>query len=208
MIEKYTIGDFSTNTYVLSKGNKAIIIDPSINFEKIIDRIKSEYQIVAVLITHAHIDHVDGIKYLEDYPIYFPRIDYLYLKDPGYTLYGWYNEELPFNPEELDIHLLDNGNIIKIDDFKIECYATPGHTLGGMIFKYEDVIFTGDTLFKSSIGRTDLKGGDLRELYKSICFILDTFDPETRLFPGHDSETTIKDEKVNNLYYIDASKTI
>ena len=70
MIEKYTIGDFSTNTYVLSKGNKAIIIDPSINFEKIIDRIKSEYQIVAVLITHAHIDHVDGIKYLEDYPIY------------------------------------------------------------------------------------------------------------------------------------------
>lgn len=208
MIEKYTLGDFRTNTYVLSKGNKALIIDPTINFNKILDRIKAQYEIVGVLITHAHIDHIDGIQYLESFPIYFPRIDFLYLNDPGYTLYGWYNEELPFKPEELDIHLVDNGSIIKIDDFKIECFHTPGHTLGGMIYKYEDVIFTGDTLFKSSIGRTDFKGGDLREIYKSIIFILDTFDDETRLFPGHDEETTVKEEKNNNLYYIDAKKTI
>lgn len=208
MIERYVLGDFSTNTYVLSKDNKAIIIDPSIGFEKIINSIKEKYEIVATLITHAHIDHIDGLKYLSDYPVYMSRIDYLYLNDGGYTLYGWYNEELPFDIRDYDFHLLDDENIIKISDFEIKAIHLPGHTLGGMAFIYEDVIFTGDTLFKMSIGRTDFKGGSLRDIYKSIIRLLKGNDDNIRLFPGHDDMTTVGFEKENNPYYQEALERV
>lgn len=204
MIERYVLGDFQTNTYVLSKGNKAVIIDPSIGFERIMDSIKQKYEIEAVLITHAHIDHIDGIKWLKEYPIYISRLEYVYLTDPGYTLYGWYSEVLPFEPKELDFHLVEDGNIIKLLDGEIEVIHLPGHTLGGVAYKYEDTIFTGDTLFHLSIGRTDFKSGNIHDMYKSILHLLNDYDENIRLFPGHDEVTTISFEKENNPYYKEA----
>ncbi len=136
------------------------------------------------------------------------RIDYLYLNDGGYTLYGWYNEELPFDIRDYDFHLLDDENIIKISDFEIKAIHLPGHTLGGMAFIYEDVIFTGDTLFKMSIGRTDFKGGSLRDIYKSIIRLLKSNDDNIRLFPGHDDMTTVGFEKENNPYYHEALERV
>lgn len=207
MVERYTIGDLRTNTYVLSKNGHAIIIDPSLDFYRIVDKIKSEYIIDAVLITHAHIDHIDGIKELEEYPIYISRIDYLYLNSAGYTLYGWYNEELPFNPLDLNFHFLEDMDEIVIGEFKFKCYHTPGHTFGGMCFQYEDCIFTGDTLFAGTVGRTDLPGGNALDMNKSIAFILENFPDETILYPGHDIPTNVKIEKETNPYYLMYKKT-
>jgi len=203
-IKKYTAGDFMTNTYVITINGKSLVIDPTLDFEEIAEDIKKKYNVVGVLITHAHIDHLDGIIFFKDKPIYMPRLDYLHLNDGGYTLYGMYMLELPFNPLEVDIHLLDDGSIIDILDEPIKVMHTPGHTEGGIIYiiDKDKTIFTGDTLFRGSIGRTDFRGGNEEEIFHSIVRILDTFPDDYKLYPGHGDMTSVMIERKYNQYYL------
>ena len=201
MVKTYVSGDFSTNTYVLSKNDECVIIDPTLDLEDIVKEIKKSFKIKAVLITHAHIDHIDGLRYLTDYPIYISKEDYSHLLDGGYTLYGWYSMKLPFDISKMNFHLLENNDTINILDEPIKCMITSGHTLGGMCFSYKDILFTGDTLFKGSVGRTDLPGGNEMEILKSIKKIIETYNDNTVIYPGHDRSSTIRDERKYNMYY-------
>lgn len=207
-IKKYTSGDFVTNTYVVTINGKSIIIDPTLDFDEIAKDIKSKYNVVGILITHAHIDHIDGLVFFQDKPVYMPRIEYDHINDGGYTLYGYYMLKLPFDVTNLDIHLFDDNDIIDILDEPIKVVSTPGHTLGGVIFVMESerCIFTGDTLFRGSIGRTDFKGGNEEEIFKSIIKIIDTFPEDYKLYPGHGDMTSIMIEKRYNPYYIEAKQ--
>ncbi|MGM9971273.1 MAG: MBL fold metallo-hydrolase [Anaeroplasmataceae bacterium] len=204
MVEKYISGPFFTNTYVLSKGNDAIIIDPTMNFDKYASLIKEKYNVKAVLITHAHIDHIDGIIHFKELPIYISSADYKYIKDDDYTLYSFFKNSKIFDLTDFNFVLVNDGDTINLLDEKIEVMLTPGHTLGGVCYKYKNIVFTGDTLFKGSIGRTDFPGGNEREILKSIKRIIETYPDNTKLYPGHDEETTIRDERKNNVYYSEA----
>lgn len=205
-IKKYVSGDFRTNTYVVTINDKSIVIDPTLDLEEISKEIKEKYNVVGVLITHAHIDHIDGLIFFKEYPIYMSRIDYTHLNDGKYTLYAYYMLNIPFDPKSLDIHLLEDLDKIEILDETIDVMLAKGHTEGGLIyiFKESNVAFTGDTLFKGSIGRTDFLGGSLDDILKSVLKILDTLPQDMKLYPGHEGSTTVLEERRNNMYYISA----
>lgn len=207
-IKKYVSGDFLTNTYVVTFNNKSLVIDPTLDLEDISLEIKSKYNVVGVIITHAHIDHIDGIKYFKDTPIYISKEDYYHLNDLGYNLYGLYGLELPFNPSNIDFHLLNDNDALNIIDTPIRVLEVPGHTKGGLIYVFdkENVAFTGDTLFKGSIGRTDFRGGSMDDILKSIIKILDNLNDDMELYPGHGEKTYVGFEKENNPYYVYAKK--
>ncbi len=209
-IKRYISGDFKTNTYVVTINDKSIVIDPTLDLEEISKEIKEKYNVVGVLITHAHIDHIDGIIFFKDYPIYMSRIDYEHINDGKYTLYAYYMLHLPFDVNELDVHLLDDHSIIDILDENIKVMLTPGHTLGGLTYMIEDekVLFTGDTLFKESVGRCDFLGGSESEILKSVVKILDNIDDNFIIYPGHGDKTSVLDEKMNNQYYLYAKSKV
>lgn len=203
MIKKFIGEEFSANTYVIIQNNKCVIIDPTIGFnKKIIEEYTEGAEIVGVLLTHAHIDHIDGLRNLLTYPIYISSIEYNYINNNGYNLYGWYGESIPFDTSKMNFKLLDDGDVINILDEPIEAIYTPGHSLGGMSYLYRDKLFTGDTLFKSSVGRTDISAGNEVSLYESIDKLMHMFKDETKVYPGHGEMTTIGYEKTKNPYYL------
>ncbi len=206
MVEKYVTGPFLTNTYVLSKGNDCVVIDPTIGFEARSIEIKNKYNVKAVLITHAHIDHLDGIKYFKECPIYISSIDYNYIKDDDYTLYSYFKSGKIFDLSDYKFILVKDESIINILDSEINVIITPGHTLGGVCYSYKNILFTGDTLFKGSIGRTDFNGGNENSILLSVKKIIETYPDDTKVYPGHDEQTTIREERKNNVYYLQAKK--
>lgn len=206
MIEKYVTPPFFTNTYVLSKGDDCIVIDPSLNFKDKALEIIDKYNVKAVFLTHAHIDHIDGIQWFKEYPIYITKEEYNYIHNNSYNLYSFFQNSKIFNLNDYNFNLLYEGDKIPLLDSDIEVIITPGHTLGGACYRYKDMLFTGDTLFKESIGRTDFPGGDESSILRSVKRIIEEYPDNTILYPGHDEKTTIRDERKNNLYYKEAKK--
>ena len=169
-IKKVVVGRLQENCYILEKDEECIIIDPGDEVDKIIANIT--YPPIAILITHNHFDHVGALIPLkEKYNI--PVYDYNNLKE-----------------EELS-----TGN------FKINVIYTPGHTSDSITFyfKEEEIMFTGDFLFKGTIGRTDLSTGNFEEMQKSIRKIL-TYNDIIKVYPGHGENTTLGLEKKYNEY--------
>lgn len=203
MIKKFIGEEFAANTYIIVEDNKCVIIDPTIGFnKKVIEEYTSGLKIVGVLLTHAHIDHIDGVRHLLEYPIYISSIEYNYINNSGYNLYGWYGEKIPYDTSKMNFNLLNDGDTINILNEPIKAILTPGHTLGGMSYSYRDKLFTGDTLFKLSVGRSDISAGNEESLYKSIDKLMHMFKNNTKIYPGHGELTTIHDELTQNPYYL------
>ena len=159
------------NCYVLIKNNTAIIIDPGDDYLDIKEAI-GENKVLAVLITHSHFDHIGALRnFLTKRSIkIFKKSS---LEEKEYT----------------------------IGDFKFKCIYTPGHSKDSVSFFFEEnnCMFVGDFIFKESIGRTDLPGGDNNDMKESLNKLL-TFNESITLYPGHDDETTLKYEKEHNPY--------
>lgn len=170
-IKKVITGVLDENCYVLIKNNTAIIIDPGDDYLDIKEAI-GENKVLAVLITHSHFDHIGALRnFLTKRSIkIFKKSS---LEEKEYT----------------------------IGDFKFKCIYTPGHSKDSVSFFFEEnnCMFVGDFIFKESIGRTDLPGGDNNDMKESINKLL-TFNESITLYPGHDDETTLKYEKEHNPY--------
>lgn len=169
-IKKVVVGQLQENCYILEKNNMCIIIDPGDEANKIIENVI--YSPVAILITHNHFDHVGALpQLLEKYNI--PVYNYKNLKEGE----------------------LSTGN------FKLDVIYTPGHTSDSVTFYFKDeqFMFTGDFLFKGTIGRTDLSTGNFEEMQKSIRKIL-AYSDIIKLYPGHGDNTTLGLEKKYNEY--------
>lgn len=169
-IKRVVVGPLQENCYILEKEKKCMIIDPGDEAEKILENII--YPPIAILITHNHFDHVGALSYLiEKYNI--PVYDYNNLK-----------EEKLFT-----------------GSFKLDVIYTPGHTSDSITFYFKDdeIMFTGDFLFKGTIGRTDLSTGNFKEMKKSIRKIL-TYNDIIKVYPGHGDDTTLGLEKKYNEY--------
>ncbi len=165
------VGYLKANCYILNKKDENIIIDPGDEYDKIIQNIKGK--VVATLITHSHFDHIgalDKIVKRFNCPIY----DFKNLEEKEY----------------------------KISDFIFEVIYTKGHTSDSVsyYFKESNALFTGDFLFKESIGRTDLETGNMNEMFKSIDKIIKYND--VIIYPGHGEKTTLEYEKKHNPYLI------
>lgn len=194
-----TTGDFCVNTYILPSKGKAIVIDAGDNPNMIQQFLEShDLKCEAVLLTHGHFDHVNGAAFLQKNgaKIYMHRADVPMLNNSdnlaqknGYDFHS-------FVPDVL----LDGGEKFIVNEINFEAISTPGHTKGGVCYLTEDCLFSGDTLFYRSIGRTDLPTGDSVLLLHSVREKLFTLNKNYIVYPGHERETTLNFEKENNPY--------
>ena len=160
---------------------------------------KNDIQIQYIVLTHGHGDHIGGVQeHLKDFPdakVVCSRAEEKMLLDPEL------NEAHHFGPEKVSFKpdiLVDDGDTLTVGNMTMKFIMTPGHTEGGMCILVDHVLFSGDTLFCRSIGRTDLAGGDFKTLMESIKNKLFLLPDETQVLPGHMGTTTIGFEKEHN----------
>lgn len=197
--------EFAANTYVLGKiGGGCIVIDLGSTDDTVINYIDSHYdKVVAVLLTHAHFDHIRGLtKFLKHYrgksniPVYLSSEDVPLLREPVLNTSTLMNEKVVVNVTTIPVQ---DGEELKLKDFHIRVIHTPFHTEGSVCYYLEDdnALFTGDTLFKGSVGRTDLPTGDstkMRDSFEKIKALGDYFV----IYPGHGPITRMDIEKREN----------
>jgi len=201
IFEAMTVGSYLSNCYIVGSDEtkEAAIIDPGAQFEKIDNKLKELGLIPKIIIlTHAHGDHIGAVKnFVEMYgtKVYIHEEDKEMLKDPEKNFSkGITGKSISITP---DVELKD-GDVIELGGMKREIIHTPGHTRGGICIKVENIMMTGDTLFNRSIGRTDFPGGSFNDIITSIREKIFKYDDETIVYPGHNSPSTIKSEKMGN----------
>lgn len=202
--EKLELGFAQMNCYVLfdEASKDAIIIDPGYDF-KIIDKFIVDYELLPklILLTHSHGDHIGAVEELKkkynNLQLGVNENEVEMLKNPELNL----STMIQRNPVSLDPDFtFINEDEFLLGDEKIQVIHTPGHSPGGSCFHIGDILFSGDTLFKQSVGRSDLYMGDTNQLVKSIKNKLFRLKDSTLVYPGHGRETTIGDEKERNPY--------
>ncbi|MCF6461360.1 MBL fold metallo-hydrolase [Clostridium sp. Cult3] len=194
-------GIYAANCYlVYSESNKeGIIIDPGGDADDIIAEIKNlGLDIKYIILTHGHGDHIAGVREIKEYtnaPVAIHKDDEHLLKNGKDNL----SSIMAMGAVELtaDI-LLDDEDEISFGNLNAKILHTPGHTPGGISIKIENSIFTGDTLFAGSIGRTDFEGGSFEDIINSIKNKILEYPEDTVVYPGHGPSSTIKTEKVTN----------
>lgn len=197
-IKTMPVGIYGANCYLLIEENQCAIIDPGADPEDIINEIgKLNVEPKFILLTHGHMDHVGAVEKIKetyDIPFYINKKDEELIKNKEYIFgsFGKYQNADKY---------LEEGNEFSLGNLTIKAIETPGHSLGGMCFLVNDVIFTGDTLFRESIGRSDFVGGDHNELINSIQNKIMTLDSNIKVLPGHGPQSTIGFEKENNPFF-------
>jgi glyoxylase-like metal-dependent hydrolase (beta-lactamase superfamily II) len=163
-LKRIVVGSLEANCYILSDGNKAILIDPGDNYELILDAL-GNLELIGILVTHSHFDHIGALDYFESK---------YHLK---------HNEDIPY--------------------FTYQVINTPGHSKDSKSFYFPEykIMFTGDFIFKGSIGRMDLPGGNILDMKNSLDMIY-KYSDDIVIYPGHGDATTLKEEKKNFKYYI------
>jgi len=202
MIEGRAMGAMGANCYLYAcaESKKAVIIDPGADGEKIYRWILEKgLKVDYILLTHGHVDHIGGVDELRD--LLGNVLVGIHADDAGMLTDGKKNLSSYFGPglvlQSADF-LLQDGQEITIGREKLKVLTTPGHSPGGVCFLGNEGLFSGDTLFAGSIGRTDFPGGSLEQLLQGVKDKLLTLPEDTRVFPGHGEETNIGEEKRNN----------
>lgn len=193
-IRTINCGLLGTNCYILTEGTDAVVFDPDGEKVKIYSLLKG-YNLRAVILTHGHFDHigaVDDICRETGADLYINVLDAEMLEDP--------HKNASFLLPESNIicttppKFFDGDNDMYFGDIHLKVLHTPGHTKGSSCFICGDILISGDTLFRSGIGRTDLYGGDTMEEYNSIRKLF-ALDRDYTVYPGHGPKTTLKKEK-------------
>lgn len=206
IIKNFIVGYIETNMYLIAHKRKGLIIDPGFiesEAEQLIKKIKSEIdEIPNVLLTHCHFDHITGCAILKkefNSKICCHKLDGDKLSDAQKSGALWFGvSNFHIEPD----CLLEDGQEIEFCDFKLKIIHTPGHTSGGISILFSDkYLFSGDTLFKDGIGRTDLYDGNYDTLLNSIKNRLLVLPENIIIYPGHGPATTIGAERENFTHY-------
>lgn len=202
-IKTISVGQFDTNCHVVSKSNgKAIVVDPGDDAETIATYLKAErLQVAAYLITHGHVDHISGLATLANR---FPAVVRIHKEDAAWA-FGSQNHLQPYYDAPVKpaspIESVSDGDEMEDAEMKYRVLGTPGHTPGSVCFHFYEaaILFSGDTLFSGSVGRTDLQGGDPKMLAASIAKLA-ALDPAIKVYSGHGPATDIGREKKYNFF--------
>ena len=198
ILEKLEVGLFASNCYIVGaeSNREGIIIDPGAEANKILKKVEElKLEIKLIVLTHAHRDHFGALKEVKEatdaeVAIHVDDARSLQAMPPSGREFHLPLQVLP--PPD---RLLKDGDSIDISDLHFLVLHTPGHTPGGICLLGEGVVFTGDTLFNSSIGRFDMPGGSGRQLMDGIHTKLMVLPDSTIVYPGHGPETTISTER-------------
>lgn len=199
-IKKLQLGNFQTNAYIVSNDkNECIVIDPGSNGKKITKYLESEeLDVHAILLTHGHFDHIGAVDYLyhrKQCPIYIHQEDIVMLKDTNLNLS--YFEE----PLVIESPVIAADESLEIMGFEIHWLHLPGHCPGSSMLHFvnEEVIFSGDVIFKDSIGRFDLPNSSHHDTKQSLQKIKE-LKVDAVMYPGHGESTTLAQEQQSNPY--------
>lgn len=201
ILERLVVGPFEVNCYIFGdkKTKEILVIDPGDDFPLIWDRIsESEYQVKGIVLTHGHADHIGAVTELKNKtlaPIYIHPEDKDMLPDPKLNRSIYFGFSVTSPPAD---KILKEGDMLQIGELNLKVIHTPGHTPGGICLEYDKILFTGDTLFAGSIGRTDFPGSSFQTLINSIKKKILTLPDEITIYPGHGPSSTIGEERVNN----------
>jgi len=198
-IETIKLGIFQANCYILHKDKQMLCIDPGANPKKLfqyLDQFPDE-ELVAICLTHGHFDHIGAVDELVakyHCPVYLSAEDSFLATHKEVNFSATRSAEISGTikayPEQY----------MKIGVFEFEILDTPGHTAGSVCLLFDGFIFTGDTLFKESVGRTDLFSGSESKLKQSLK-LLKSLDMNLTVYPGHAESTSIQTELLNNPYF-------
>jgi len=200
-VERFPAGPLDTNGYLVSQNGKCIVIDPSKDSHRMISAIKNgDLELEAVTLTHSHFDHYLGIYELieafGDIPVYLHDDDRMIITNPDYSGAAWIQVTEGYTGKT--IHY--DSDKMHVGSFEFSVINCPGHTPGGVSLLYGIDCFTGDTLFRSGVGRSDFAYSDGAVLVDSIRNNLFALPDETVIWPGHGLESTIGREKSENPY--------
>lgn len=202
-VRSMVCGMVENNVYIVNRmgSDQAVVIDPAGDGSQVLEYLDElGLKCAAILLTHGHFDHIEGVSLLRQEsgaPVYISREDAPLLTDAalnssagllGYSILAG----------EAD-HLFEDGNRLSLAGLEFKVIATPGHTPGGCCFLMERVLFSGDTLFYGSVGRSDLAGGSESTLHRSVQKLFD-MEGDCVVFAGHGSVTTLQDERRQNLF--------
>jgi glyoxylase-like metal-dependent hydrolase (beta-lactamase superfamily II) len=200
-VERFQVGPLENNLYLLTTpgGHDAIVVDPSIESEDVLRQIEARgLRIQRILLTHAHIDHILMVKPFHDRtgaPVWLNAED-RFLYDRGLDQADQMGMIWPGTAPIA--HWITDGEEVGIPGIAVRAVRTPGHSPGSVTFVTEEGLIAGDVLFRGSVGRTDLPGGDWATLVKSIRELVFAHPPETVVFPGHGPVTTVGHEMKTN----------
>ena len=200
IITRLAVGFLGTNCYILNMPyrNDAVLIDPGDNYTKIKAMLDSKgLTAKALLLTHAQFDHTNAVAQFarDGAKVYLHHLD-VHMSRNDFGISG--SMGVRFCPFDVDV-VLNDGDLINECGMTFKVMHTPGHTAGGVCYLSERIIFSGDTLFFMSVGRTDLPTGNGRDLFNSLKKLF-ALDGDYDVYPGHGDKTTLFFEKNNNPY--------
>ena len=204
-VEKFIVGPLQTNSYLVicEKTQESVLIDPGDVSPELLEKVR-EFPVKAILLTHGHFDHIGGVKTVADetgVPVLVNPLDAPMLKDP--YLNGSYMVGAEIRILE-PAGFLEDGEDISFGESSLKVVHTPGHTQGGVSFAADcEFVIAGDTLFKLSVGRWDLPGGDYAMLEKTIKNMFSRMEDSTIVYPGHGDITSIGYEREHNPFIRD-----
>jgi hydroxyacylglutathione hydrolase len=210
-VRMFTVGPVQENCFVFraSGSDRAIVVDPGEEEERILGAIDElGVSVEAILLTHTHFDHVGAVAPVAKAtgaPVYCPQLEVPVLADimafvpwPGFGPYESYDAD----------ETVSGGERLELAGLGIDVLFTPGHSPGHVTYSVPDglALFSGDVLFRGSVGRTDLPGGDWGTLLESIRSLVDGFPEETTVYPGHMGITTLGAERASNPFLAELAR--
>jgi glyoxylase-like metal-dependent hydrolase (beta-lactamase superfamily II) len=196
----FTVGPLQENCWIVRRedSDHALVIDPGDEGDRLIAATDG-LTVDAILLTHTHFDHIGAVAQLARHskaPVYCPKLEVPVLQDINSYVFPGYGPFESYDPEET----VEGGEQLTLAGIDIDVIFTPGHSPGHVSYSIPDeqVLLDGDVLFKGSIGRFDLPGGNAHTLFDSIAKLLDRLPDETRVLPGHMGTTTLGHERATN----------
>ena len=201
-IKSIQVGELATNCYILidDAEKKAAVIDPGDEGGRILAELRGlDAQVEYILLTHGHYDHIGAVAQLHEA---LPQTKvYLHKADSRGT--GFH--VVPLADQVADLKYYSDGDTLTLGSLTIHVIHTPGHTPGGVTLRVEDALFTGDTLFAGSMGRSDFPGGNTQQLFASLKKLAQ-LEGDFQVLPGHDRATTLDRERRSNVFMLEALK--